>query len=58
VVVVKFKVLSLNLPGGNKETHANLSQDSRFHCRDTNTEPPEYEVEMLATPTLHSELLL
>jgi hypothetical protein len=42
-----FKGLPWNLPGGTKENHENLSQDSQSLGRDLNPGPPEYEADVL-----------
>lgn len=50
--MVKFKVLTQQLPGGNEETHELPSQDSQSSERDTNPETLQYEGLLVATSRL------
>jgi hypothetical protein len=48
-IMAYFKALSQHLPGGIKETHENLGQDSQSLSSDSKLGPPKYETEVLTT---------
>jgi hypothetical protein len=44
-----FDVLFRHLPDLTEGNHENLSQDFRFLCRASKSDPPQYEEEMITT---------
>jgi hypothetical protein len=53
-VMTQLKVLSRRLPGGTKEIHENLSQDSLSPGRDLKLGPPDEEAGVLTTRLLRT----